>query len=193
MSRKTICILAILLGLTFGCSENKVAEKKADNAPDTVWVTVKPENYLDFEYSKAIAFATVSPFDYSDLYFSRTMDPSQFHDTISIRLDSLQTAYLNDILSGRHRKPYPQGGTEQAVADCFYPRHNIIFLDKRDSIVNYISVCFECGNTKQSKSDLADMDNMQAFFDAIGLKVFDRPDYYEQHYDSLNKLRQLKD
>lgn len=189
MLRQTIYILTILSGL-IGCSDNKVTEKRTEKlSDDTVWVTVTPKNYLDFEYSKAIAFATVDPFVHSDLYFSKTIDTSKFHDTVSILLDSVQTNYLNDLLSGRRRKPYPKGGTERSVADCFYPRHNIIFLDKKDSVVNYISICFECGNSKQSKSNLADMDNMRSFFDSIGLKVFDRPDYYGQYYDSLYKLK----
>jgi len=189
MLKQKIHILTILSGLLLGCSNSKVTEKNTDSTSNTVLLTVTPKNYLDFEYSKVIEFATVEPFDYSNLYFSKTMDPSKFHDTISITLDSLQTDFLNDLLSGRHRKPYPEGGIERTVADCFFPRHNIIFLDKRDSIVNYISICFECGNTMKSKSDLADMDNMQTFFDSIGLKVFDRPDYYGQYFDSLNKIR----
>lgn len=189
MLKKRFYILTIILVLIVACSDHKVDEKNSENSSDTVWMSVTPKNYLDFKYSKAIAFATVDPFDYSDLYFSKTIDPSKFHDTINITLDSLQINYLNDLLSGRHRKPYPKGELARSVADCFYPRHNIIFLDKHDSVVNYISICFECGNTKQSKPDLADMDNMQSFFNSIGLKVFDRPDFYSQYYDSMNKLR----
>ncbi len=192
MIRKTIYILTILVGLV-SCSDHKPTERKIEkNSEDSVWITITPKNYLDFEYSKAIAFATVDPFDYSDLYFSKTIDPSKFHDTISLLLNSVQINYLNDLLSGRKRKPYPKGGIESVVADCFYPRHNIIFLNNKDSIVNYISICFECGNSKNSKANLADMDNMHAFFDSIGLKVFYRPDYYRQYYDSLHNLKKHK-
>jgi hypothetical protein len=179
--------MTILSGLVIGCWNDKVTEKKLHNTSSTPAAT--PKNYLDFKYSKAIAFATVDPFDYSELYFSKDMDLSKFHDTISITLDSSQTAYLNGLLSGRYRKPSPQDDAERTIADCFYPRHNIIFTDKRDNILNYISVCFECGNVKQSKSYLADMDNMRSFFNSIGLKVFDRPDHYEQYYNSLRKRK----
>jgi hypothetical protein len=92
MLRQTIYIFTILSGLV-SCSDNNVTEKWTENLfDDTVWVTVKPKNYLDFEYSKVKAFATVDPFDYSELYFAKKLDPSKFHDTISVTLDSLQTA-----------------------------------------------------------------------------------------------------
>lgn len=187
---KQIISLSTILSLLVACSNNKVTKNNTENlSEDTTWVTVTPKNYLDFEYSEAIAFATVDPFDYSDLYYSKTIDLSKFHDTISILLNSDQVQYLNDILSGRHRKPHPNSGTEYYEADCFYPRHNIIFLDKKDSIVNFISICFECANSKESKSFLADMDNMRLFFESIGLKVFDRPDHYKQYYDSVHKSK----
>jgi hypothetical protein len=180
----------LVLTLLVGCSGNKVNRPETEKLSEkTELDTVTPINYLDFEYSKVIAFATVDPFDYSELYFSSTLDLSKFHDTISKLLNSEQVNYLNDLLSGRHRKPISNAETVQIGADCFYPRHNIIFLDEKDSIIHFISVCFECGNSKQSKSDLADMDNMQSFFDSVGLAVFDSPDYHVEFYNSLNKLK----
>jgi hypothetical protein len=189
MSKYVILVLIILEGLFAGCSNPSVAEQNSDQSSDTTWITVTPKNYLDFEYSKVIAYATVDPMDNTALYSSGRIDSSQVLDTISVTLDNSQIDYLNQLLSGRHRKPYPKGTSEKLVADCFYPRHNIIFLDRQDSVINYITVCFECGRIRKSKPDLAVMDNMYTFFNSIGLTVFDRPDYHARFYDSLSKSR----
>jgi len=186
--KKQIIYLFLICVASVRCGNNNTVDKDAI-INDTDWVTVTPKNYLDFNYSKVIAFATVDPFDYSELW-GENINLSKFHDTISKTLDSTQVVFLNDLLSGRHRKPYTKE-TGKDIADCFYPRHNIIFLDQQDSAINYISVCFECGNRKQSKAALADMENYETFFNSIGLKVFDRPDYYKQYYDSLNKLKSV--
>ncbi len=187
---QAICILMVCI-LFISCADNKMVESQKTAVTDSNWITITPKNYLDFNYSKVIAFATVNPYDYSNLYFSKNIDITKFHDTISKTLNNEQILYLNNILSGRYNKPYLKKNVEQVAADCFYPRHNIIFLNNQNRVVNYISICFECRNAKQSKSYLADNDNMKIFFDSIGLTVFDRPDYHKQHYDSLNKVKKL--
>lgn len=188
-----ILSISILIGLFTNCSREQKSGENLQNPIDTNLVYITPKNYLDFAYSKIIAFATVKSCDYSELYYEKSMDMSKFHDTISKSLNKKQIDYLNDILSGKYRKPYHKDSISiVSVADCFYPRHNIIFLGNRDSIVNFISICFECGNAKESKPDLAHMDDMKTFFDSIGLKVFDRPDEYEMFYDSINKYNKRK-
>ncbi len=190
MLKKATYLLSIfiLVGLYSNCSGEQKSVEKPQNPIDTNLVYITPKNYLDFTYSKVVAFATVQAFDYSELYFEKTMDMSKFHDTISKTLNKNQIEYLNDILSGKYRKPYHKDSiSEVLVADCFYPRHNIVFLDKKDSVINYISICFECGNRKISKTNLAHMNDMKAFFDSIGLRVFDRPDEYDVYYDSIHK------
>jgi hypothetical protein len=174
--------LLIIIALFFltNCSDEKIPDKKTENKPlDTI-------NYLDFKFAKVSAFATVDPFDPNDVFYTKKMDPSKFHDTINRDLDDKQIKYLGEILSGKLNKDTT---TERLLADCFYPRHNIIFLNDQDSIVNYISVCFECNRVAASKYGKASMDNYSDFFNSVGLKVFDRPDYYKTYYDSLSKLR----
>ena len=151
------------------------------------WDTIVPQNYLDFEYSRVIAFATADPFD-MDGITRNGMELSGFQDTISRTLKKKQITFLNDLLSGRARKPHRRGELETG-ADCFYPRHNIAFLNKQDSIVNWISVCFECGNVESSKNYLASMENFKEFFNKIGLKVFDFPEDHAAYYDSLNQVK----
>jgi hypothetical protein len=185
-----LIITCLVLPACTGKKEDKV---KTDSPGDSGWVTVTPKKFIDFEYSKAIAFATVDPHDYEELYYQKNMDPSRFIDTISITLGKGQTTLLDDILSGRYRKPYHKDSLEEVpVADCFFPRHNLIFTGPKGSVAHFISVCFECGNRKESKPDLADMDNLRMFFDSIGLKVFFDPMAHKEYYRVLKGQRIIK-
>lgn len=180
MTNKLLIIIALFL-LT-NCSSDKQVDSKADIqiiAVDTI-------NYFDFQFVKVYAFATVDPFDPNNVFYTGKMETSKFHDTINRVLDIKQIKYLGEVLSGKLNKDTT---TENFLADCFYPRHNIIFLNEKDSLVNYISVCFECNRVKASKYGKASMDNYADFFNSIGLKVFDRPDHYKTYYDSLNKSK----
>ncbi len=109
-------------------------------------------DYIDFEYDKVIAFASVQPMDYFGDDFDKKIDLAKFTDTISKTLNSSQIQDLNTILSGRKNNDADQ----IAVADCFYPRHNILFLNKGKTIT-HVSVCFECNIIKSNKKPLAKM------------------------------------
>lgn len=143
------------------------------------------KDYIDFPYDKVIAFATVNPMDYYDGNFDKELDVKKLKDTISITLNSVQIKDLNDILSGRRNQ---EKEATMKVSDCFYPRHNIIFLNQ-DKIVNHITVCFECNQVKGSKTPSADMKNYQDFFGSLGLKVFDNPIEHSEYYDSIQLSR----
>ena len=171
--------------LLMACSSDPATNEKV--ALDNRKTSIVPKNYLDFNYSKAVAFVSVDPFDFTNVYFKKDAFMSSFKDTISKTLDSSQTAFLNDILSGRKRDENESNDT--LGADCFYPRHNIIFLDKKNAVVNYIAICFECNQRETSKRDLASMRNYANFFDSIGFKLFDTPMEHAHYYDSLNKLK----
>lgn len=58
-------------------------------------------DYIDFEYDKVIAFASVQPMDYYGDDFDKKIDLAKFTDTISKTLNSTQIQDLNTILSGR--------------------------------------------------------------------------------------------
>jgi len=173
-------LILISLFILTNCSGDKSADNNATadkNSADTI-------NYLDFKFSKVIAFATVNPFDLNELYGTKKMVISKFGDTISRTLDSSQTKYLVNVLNGKSKKDPPFES-----ADCHNPRHNIAFLDNKDSVLNYVSVCFECRTIISTKQHKGSFNGYEDFFNSIGLKVFDRADYYKQYYDSLNSLR----
>lgn len=163
--------------------EIKIVQKQSAKKQNT-------KDYIDFQYDKAFAFATVNPMDYYDGNFDKEIDTKKFKDTISRRLNSAQIKDLNDILSGRKKQ---KTKSVYGVADCFYPRHNIIFI-KDKKIINHVTVCFECNQIKSSKSTLASMENLEIFFNSLGLKVFYTPFEHTKYYDSLqlagkNKFR----
>lgn len=178
MTNRLLIIIAFFV-LT-NCSGDKSTDNKTDvpeNAADTI-------NYVDFNYSKVIAFATVDPFDPNYLYGQKKMNLSDFGDTISRTLDQSQTSKLINILNGKTKR---EGVIEGA--DCHNPRHNIAFLNSVDSVLNYVSVCFECRTIISTKPQKGSFVSYEEFFNSIGLKVFDRADYYRVYYDSIARLR----
>lgn len=166
------------------CSDEKPADIVPDGYTRIDTNIVDTINYVDFKFSKVIAFATVNPFDPYYLYGKRKMIISEFGDTISRTLDKLQTDRVINILNGKSKKDTLAGG-----ADCHNPRHNIVFLNESDSVLNYVSVCFECHTIISTKEQKGGFIAFEDFFNSIGLKVFDRADYYKVYYDSIAKLR----
>jgi len=180
MEPKKIFFILILF------SACKYAEKKKDqeNAKDSVEVNAVRDtfNYMDFSYNKVIAFATIDPFVFMKMDSGKIVFQRGKTDTISVTLDSIQIQKLNTVLSGKTTT----ADTENLPADCFYPRHNIIFTDENNNIIHYMSVCFECGNLRSSKISKAKWNDLVDFFNEVGLKVFDRPDEYGTYYNSRN-------
>lgn len=152
---------------------------------------IKPKPYIDFSYDYVNAFCSADPMDMSLL--TLWSDTFNFHasDTLNVRLNSDQIVELEKVLSGDRRALAAKSTDEMTttVADCFYPRHNIIFVKKPDTIVNYISVCFECNRANTSKNSRESMNNLETYFNSIGLRVFKRPDYYSEFIDSLRSSR----
>lgn len=62
----------------------------------------------------------------------------------------------------------------------------------KDRITNFLSVCFECGNTKQSKYGNANFYEMCMIFNTIGLPVFDRVSIDDPHYEYYYSLVKKK-
>lgn len=65
-----------------------------------------------------------------------------------VTLDKAQTDSLLSILY--NVKPFPIGIDTTGLADCYNPRHSILF-NKGNKTIAFLEVCFECGGTRQSK------------------------------------------
>ena len=133
-----------------------------------------------------IAFATLGSFDYSDFENKKQIVPRKFRDTISHILTNFEISYLQRLLDGQLTK---DSSKIQLEADCFYPRHNILFIDENGKLTDYVLVCFECSKIKSTKTHKASLSDFENFFNSIGLKTFNRPDYHYKFYDSLLKTR----
>lgn len=84
-----------------------------------------------------------------------------------------QIIKLTDILYNNFYKASPNYGVS---AQCFFPRNAILFIDRAGKLIEYINICFHCGNYGSStdKIWLGDdceqkMDKLRKFFVAAGL------------------------
>jgi hypothetical protein len=149
------------------------------------------KNYLDFKYSKVIAFASSDRLRFGEAEIAPPLHDSTeikietpiHSDSIVKRLNPSEIEYLNEILSGTYNER-----KITSESDCFEPRHGIAFLNSKDSVIQYIYICFECNNNYSSKPHSASMDNFRVFFKSIGLPPFEDSDRHKEYYDSLNLL-----
>lgn len=156
--------------------------EKGQQASSTITNSKKNfKSYIDFKYDDVLAFATVNPMEQPNI--TDSINLKKFNDIISIKLNDLQINKLNDILSGKENS----NDDDISRSDCFYPRHNIVFLNK-NTIVNYILICFECNDVKSSKPTSASMKNYKDFFNSLGLTVFYNPFEHAAYYDSIKPL-----
>ena len=133
-----------------------------------------------------IAFAKLGSFDYSDFENQKQIVPKKFQDTISHILTNTEISYLQKLLDGQLTN---DSSTIHSEADCFYPRHNILYIDENGKLTDYILICFECSKIKSTKTNKASLSNFETFFNSIGLKTFNTPDNHYKFYDSLLKIR----
>ena len=198
---KTYLLYSIILFISFAChvetesnstpNKNKstITEHESGLSTSNKQVPIEYyENWMNFHFDKVIAFATVDPFLRIPNSGNR-IDLTNLKDTISITLTKKQISTLDSVIIGK--KNFDT--TNISRADCFNPRHNIIFLNQ-DTVVNYILVCYECGYYRTSKNGIkGNLVAFKTFFDNLGLQVFGRPDYHSKYYDSLiNKRKYVR-
>lgn len=154
--------------------------------------TVYTNSWLDFKFAYAEAFATVDPFDYDMVWKDKEVDFSQFHDKIVLRLNTNQIQEFDRLTTGDTTYIYNTDNNEIAIADCFYPRHNIAFYSSNGKVLYYVTVCFECNRIKSNRSGNLRMKNLEKFFNYVGLPVFESPNEHGKYYDSLYVLRKKR-
>ncbi|MDJ1473501.1 hypothetical protein [Xanthocytophaga flava] len=119
------------------------------------------------------------------------------------RLDSAQNKLLPDkILSEKQVLEIETLFTEtiendtERWADCFNPRHAIVYYDDQHRPTNAILACFECSKIEtfpnaQENLDLY-IENFRSFFEKLGLPVFNNPIEHQAYIDSLKTLKKTK-
>jgi hypothetical protein len=185
-----LILISYSISILFGAcsSSNKKSENSSGKTKDTIII----KGWIDFEYSKVVAFATVNPFSFTSqeqIVFSNG-------DSIGVELNAEQLNRLTKMLGPDTfvvERNLSDKAVERAVADCFYPRHNIFFYGKNNKVVQYILVCYECRRVRSGKNNpRVSLEEYNEFFNKIGLKVFDRPDHHQLYYDSLVKAKRFK-
>jgi hypothetical protein len=101
-------------------------------------------------------------------------------------LDSLEEKELENLLM------CCQGDNDNSVADCYMPRNCIYFLDEDKKVLDYIEICFSCGNTIRKENSqipvscVNDLQAIEAFLMKVGIRhgltdrSFDFPERFEQ-------------
>jgi hypothetical protein len=170
-------ILIVCIYLLLSCKNEYNVHSESSNI---ILANTNDTNWLDFKFDSVIVFATVDPFLIVPQSHTK-IDLSNINDTISITLSKNQISILDSVVNGKCKVIEK----EIVPADCFNPRHNIIFFNN-DSIINFISVCYECGNYNSSKKGITGgLESFRYFFNQLGLKVFDQPDFHRKYYNSL--------
>lgn len=111
-------------------------------------ITQKQENTYPFDKSDKIEIVSYNT--RRDIFSSRDLiDNGKFAvDDIQQRmtLGKNQRDSIFSILF--NLRPSPTG-IDTLQADCYYPRHSIVFYEKTRAIA-FFEVCLECGGTRQS-------------------------------------------
>lgn len=62
-------------------------------------------------------------------------------------------------------------------SNCYIPRNAILFLDNNGKVIEYIEICFECSETRQSSSKISlgdmceqKMEMLKGFFKKVGVE-----------------------
>jgi hypothetical protein len=161
-------IYLILIVMACACNQpNPTKSKNTNNKENAVTCKLDTAHFLNFEFSKVIAFSSLSPVHSSDY-----LNPGskKITDTTSVTLNKNQILLLDSVLSGYYNSPNIK---VERHADCFHPRHNILFLDKTSKVVQYVSICFECSNSQSSKPHFAHIGNLGYFIKKVGLEIND--------------------
>ncbi|MVO08216.1 hypothetical protein GOQ30_03435 [Flavobacterium sp. TP390] len=80
-------------------------------------------------------------------------------------------------------------------ADCYFPRHTIVFYNKEDKILGYIELCFGCFNSYATKNLTFLEDSMlfqQNLFEEFGITYLTDTKEEEENYSKLAEKRSLE-
>jgi hypothetical protein len=157
---RNLIVLVLLIGV--GCSKkDNSKEVSLENATDSTseeemvfngpCIFEKSQRPQDtFPFNKSDKIQLVSYHTRRDSYSDRDLINNGKFSVDNIQqemtLNSDQRDSLFSILY--NFKPVP-AGLDTLQADCYNPRHAIVFYDKKEAIA-FFEICFECGGSKQS-------------------------------------------
>lgn len=160
-------LIFITLIIICGCSTRQAKEEKTF---DTLAADTVNEQEIVFggpcKYTRGQVPKSKFPLDVTDKivlvsYQSRVVTMEKGNDLIAggtFKVDNIkQRVTLNknqadSLLSILYNfNSFPAGvDTSMVQADCYNPRHSIVFY-KRNEAIAFLEICFECGGTVQTK------------------------------------------
>lgn len=154
-------ILILSLLFAFACGNKQNISEGSKNLSEEKEIPIEEdEELLDEVAMEKKVFSETAPFkdaEYAYIYAhpvqfligeDSNTNPKRFGEftdiieTEKVKLDKQQLAKVFENIYG-----YPCD-TEITEADCFDPRHTIIFHDKNREEFSKIQICFECGNMR---------------------------------------------
>jgi hypothetical protein len=126
---------------------------------------VLKSQWINFDYNRAIAYYSKNELFDQEFVVNGKLNP-QISDTIGVTLSDKRIQELNYVLSS------PDKYVGYPVMDCFLPRHGVVFWDKENRPVAWVSVCFECGILKTNPAvDKEELVGLEPFFKRIGFPI----------------------
>jgi hypothetical protein len=127
--------------------------------------TFAQEKWIKFSYEYATAYFSRQPLIDQEIIKDGKLNPG-IKDSLSLTLSAERIKHLNKILTRKDRNKL------YAIGECFLPRHGVVFWDKDNSPIAWVSVCFECNQIKATpKLDKNDLKDLKTFFENIGFPV----------------------
>jgi hypothetical protein len=171
-------LTAILILALASCSSRQEKNGNSEATVDSK-TNAQKASWVNFDYQQVRVYFTRTPFlGYKSAIVAEGKLIDSVWDKEGVKLSPEQVQRLDKILQ--------QPDRDVAVADCFNPRHGIVFWDKNNKPVAHISVCFECNLLKATpelyKYDLTDIKQL---FLELGMPVFEDPTKYEAYFEKL--------
>jgi hypothetical protein len=156
------CITALLLVLLLaGCKNDAVPQDTAVTKDTATAIVTKPLKKMEdtFPFSKSEKIEVIS---YEMRHYWDTIVKPEGKQAIKPLIENgkllmpaariAEKKELTDKLKNRlFNLLYDTKKDNGTVADCFNPRHTILFYDKTDKVIAYTEVCLACGSSEQSE------------------------------------------
>ncbi len=132
-----------------------------------------PDTMDGWIWDDSLGKVEVKKWYFNSLILDNDVDVSRLSNEIRLK-DAEKEIILNQLFA-----PTPEIIGEQEAADCYEPRHAILFYNQQDVLVGMVEVCFMCFKTKEAGISMDtgismypdNFNQLKDFFGAKGLNV----------------------
>ena len=186
-----VCTLVVILLSCSGEQQNQKPVANSFSVSDSIrtehynWKTPKYKTVKAYLLSDELTYQWIRNQDSGKRNFFEKIEKEKNVILSEIQINKIKTLFtvtLSDSLS--------------AGADCFNPRHVIVYYDQEERPIAAILACFECDRLQTLPEADKDLNlylyNFRPLFQELGLPVFDNPLQHQTYLDSLKKLNKSK-